>query len=623
MLKMRELPRAIGGAVLHWHQTAAAGDGGWAHILNTDTRKNRVNTTLAAQATAGAATITVTSGTGFAIGDFINVGIGAAGATGAETLAITAIAGAVLTVSRPDGTTTTLRTHLIGEPVYVVPTAYINLNPLYLMWFGNNDLAASPITSATSHLKERFLAPARLSIARFRCAEIFEDTHTSCVYGGTMTQIFSTATASGGSARQYAALNSTVTIHTPENFPGGVIDLGFIFGGTTGATPPVLTFTVDGVAAGTLSPPSVYTATFNGMPKRFTGLAAGRHTIVAQITTMGTGTVYFDWWGVEAPDPPVVLVPGLLRPYRYDGLWSTWTNARRTTTVTGVHGIGSTSFTVAATTNMLVGQSVTFEETTANAETLEVAVVTDATHFTTTAATTISHAGASSVVYGMQDADIAKENTLIQALCAEFDSKVVFVDVDAVIAKGLAYFWYDGAHLNDGGHSALTLTFFTALRAQLTSRIAAYTSAPTAPLPSALTFVTTPGAAPPAQLAWAVPIALTELFGITSHRKFPDLRRCFEARFIVGVTTAGFAGSSLRVQYSTDAGVTWHYLFRTALYAEDTTHEALLTTTGTKDSGWRPIAVDALITDIPLRIVGVGGNAVAAAALGTVDLYFR
>ena len=97
------------------------------------------------------------------------------------------------------------------------------------------------------------------------------------------------------------------------------------------------------------------------------------------------------------------------------------------------------------------------------------------------------------------------------------------------------------------------------------------------------------------------------------------------ARFVVGVQTASAAaGAVLRIQYSIDNGTTFKYLFRTAAYAEDTTHEAVITATGMKDSGWRPIAAEALADNVLLRVVGAtGGVATGDPAFNTIDLYFR
>lgn len=626
MLKAREVPRAVGGAILHWHQAGATGDGGYAHVLQTDLRPSRASTTLNGAVSAGAATITVTSATGIAVGSLLHVGTGDTGSSGGEVLYVTNVAGAVLTVRKLDGTANTARAHGNGEPVYVVPTGYIHLNPLYLAWFGANDLAASPVSSsAFPDLADRFKDPYRLILGRMRCSDVFENDHASCVYTGTWgAPAASTASNSGANIRQATATDAVVTIHVPDNFPGGAINIGFAASGTNPptTTAPVLTFTVDGVSAGTKDAPSIYTAKNNGFSKRISGLAAGRHLITVQLTTLGSGSVYFDWWGIEAQQPPIILAPNLVRPRDYT-LWPGWANTQRTATLTGAHGSGTTSWTVSSTTGWVVGSTVTFEEGTANQETLEVLTVPTGTTFTT-AASTIAHGNASAVVAGIHDADFLKMNTRIQEVIAEFDERVVYVDLDAVVNKTNSYFIYDGAHFSDLGHAVLTEALYDAIRRAMTPTIASFSSAPSAPLPAAINFTNNPGSAAGANTQWTnMPAALTELFGAAAHRKYVDFRRAFEARFVVGVQVAGASGAGLRIQYSIDGGTTWKYLFRTAAYAEDTTHEAILTSTGMKDSGWRPIAVEALVDNVQLRVVGINGNATADPTFGTIDLYFR
>lgn len=627
MLKIREVPRATGGAILHWSQAAVSGDGGYAHVLQNEVRKNRANTTLSAQATAGATTLSVTAGAAFVNGDCIFVGIGASGATGGELLYVTSGGGTnTLTVRRPDGTTTTARTHLNGEPVYVVPTAYQNLTALYLLWYGNNDLPTSPITGTSDTLRANtFKCPLRQAISRCRAAEVYEETHKSCVYTGAWTPANSTSTCSGTAVTQPTTNTSVVTIHTPENFPGGTIALAWESLLSTGFTNPVVGVTVDGNSAGSIDWPVSYSGKYNATVKRLTGLAAGRHTIVCSMTTVGTaGNVFFDGWWIESTIPPVTLVMGALRPYSYTILWPTHPNTRRTTTLTGTHNSGTTSWTVGSTANMLPGATVTFEEGVGNQEILEVLTVPNGTTFTT-AASTLNHAGGITVVYGNQDADVAKLNVIQSAVCAEFDSSATFFAADAIINKDLQYFWHDGAHLNDLGHAVMTNALADVIAARTAGSIPAYTSSPSAPLPSLINFVTTPGATPTAGSQWTdMPAALTELFGVSAHRKFADLRRAVEGRFVVGVKAVGFSGSGLRIRYSIDLGVTWKYLFRTALFAEDTTHEAILTTVGMKDSGWRPIAAEALVDNVWLSIWGINGNGVIDTFVpGTVDLYLR
>lgn len=639
MLKAREMPRATSAAILHWHQASVPGDGGWAHILQNEIRKTRASTTLSALSNAGASTIAVTAGAAIANKDLLFVGTGASGSGGGEMLFVTAGGGTnTLTVSRPTGETTTARTHQSGEPVYVVPSGYVNLNPLYLLWYGINDLAASAIGSADPVIADRFMAPMRLAISRIRCAEIYEQDHVSCIYTGSWgAHSALTSANSGATYRAPSAVNAAVTIHVPENFQGGTIVLGF-GAAASQTTEPVWSFTVDGNAAGTLNIRPNYSAVAknNGYVKRLTGLSAGRHTVVATITTLGAGGgSYFDWWGIEAPRPPVVLVAGLNRPYSYSLTWPNWTNARRETTLNmgGGAAIGTTAFTMtAAPVAPIPGATVTFEEGAGNAETLEIAgtPTPTTTTFTTTSASTKTHAQSSALVFGMQDADVARVNTKIQALITEFDNRVVFVDTDTAINKNANYFASDGVHFTDEGAASLTDEFFGALmRAEgFTPSITSYTAVPTTPLPSEVVFCTNSGSALSAvNQAWVnMPSAVTELFGATAYRRTVDLTKCFEGRLHVGVLTNVGSGATtaLRLQYSLDNGTTWKYIDRLATFAEGTGFEvAALNSAGSKVSAWAPIAAEALIKDVLLRVVGINGNATADPSFTYVIASFR
>lgn len=628
MLKMRELPRAVPGAILHISQQGVTGDGGFGHFLQNDIRPVRPNTTLTAAATANTTTqLTIASSAGMFAGTLLHVGTGDTAAGGGEILYVVTVDDAThVTVKRPDQTTTVARSHASGDPCYVVPGGYIHQTPFYLSWWGINDIPFSPVTSATLALKERFMSPLRATIARMRCSDIFENDHTSCMYSGTGWSPLNGFVAgnSGSSLNQATIANtSVVTIHVPDNFPGGVVDVGWVINSGT-ATTTIVTFTVDGVAAGTLTFPSNATGLIDAAVKRLTGLSAGRHKVVATLTTLGAGAgVYFDWWGIEATQPPLIIVAGVNRPYSWANyVFNAWPNIPRTTTLNGVHGIGTTSWLVASTASVMVGATVTVESGGTNPETFEILTVPDATHFTTSPSA-ISHANGVTVLSGAQDADVAKINANIQSVIAEFDANVIYADIESIINRNLAYFYADGLHFNDLGHSILVAYLYSLLQTRISITQAAYTSSPTAPLPSCVTF-TSSGGSSGAGVQWLnMPAALTELFGVAAHRKYVDLRRCFEARFVVGVQTAGASGSSLRIQYSIDGGTTWKSLFRTPVYAEDTTHQAVLTTTGMKDSGWKPIAAEALIDNLLLRVVGITGDAVADPTFGTVDCYFR
>ncbi|MEA2613743.1 MAG: hypothetical protein QOI52_1702, partial [Chloroflexota bacterium] len=66
-------------------------------------------------------------------------------------------------------------------------------------------------------------------------------------------------------------------------------------------------------------------------------------------------------------------------------------------TLTGAHAAGVSSFTVSSTAGLSVGDAISLGDGTADAEALTISAITDATHFTTTTASTKVHAAASAV----------------------------------------------------------------------------------------------------------------------------------------------------------------------------------------------------------------------------------
>jgi hypothetical protein len=634
MLGMQEKSRAKGGAVLHWDQQGAGGDGGYATILQMETRAARFSTTLNAQATAGGTTISLTTRTGLRFGDLIMVGTGSTGGSGGELLWVQqgnqVGAGTVAVMTRTGGTLA--RTHASGEPAYVVPAEFLNQNPLYVYWYGLNDLAQSPISAAaTANLgkAQRWTDPYELGLARLRCAEIYENDHPSCVFTGTWDGAFaSTASNSGANIRRAGAVNAKVTVHTPDNLTAGsTITMGFVAIATS--VDQVWTFRVDGSVVGTKTVRTGrnYTSRTNGWCYRFKNLAAGRHQLEAEVTTMGTTNTYFDWWGVESVVPPIILCPAFNRPYGYQ-LWPSANNRRQATLINNGAGYanGTTVFTV---DTMAVapeaGATVTFEEGhPTNSESLEVASSTT-TSITTTSASTKTHADNSTVTVGMQDADITKMNTITQGIVDGFaqpdgTNYVIYVPIDDIIDKNNDYFYYDFAHFVDKGYSLITNRIYEYYMdaEAFTSRQLAYTAFPTSPAPSNTLWAQIGGGSvlTATAIQWLnQPAALTELFGRTTNRRREDLRKVEYWRLLVGVKVAGAAGSSLRMQYSLDEGTTWKYFGRSALFAEDgSIGQALLTSVSTtipSDGGWQTIPTEAQIDNCLLRIIGIGGNAAA------------
>lgn len=111
-----------------------------------------------------------------------------------------------------------------------------------------------------------------------------------------------------------------------------------------------------------------------------------------------------------------------------------------------------------------------------------------------------------------------------------------------------------------------------------------------------------------------MPAALTELFGNAAQEQQADLTFCTQARLIVNVSTAGFAGSGLRAQYWT--GAAWAYLDGSA------GPECILTSTGLIVSSFVTLAAGAK-ADVKLRIVGINGDGIVDPVFGVIALEVR
>ena len=155
----------------------------------------------------------------------------------------------------------------------------------------------------------------RAMISRIRAAAtgVFEDQHSSVVLSTSQWSGATQSTSNSGTTFVYSTVNgSTVTISVPADFPGGTIALGYqVQQGTSAA----YTVTVDGLAAGNISTLGMATAvtnrTNNGMAgiHRLTNVAPGAHTIVITTSSIVTAAA-FDYWQIEAPNPPLVLLVG-------------------------------------------------------------------------------------------------------------------------------------------------------------------------------------------------------------------------------------------------------------------------------------------------------------------------
>jgi len=139
-----------------------------------------------------------------------------------------------------------------------------------------------------------------------------------------------------------------------------------------------------------------------------------------------------------------------------------------------------------------------------------------------------------------------------------------------------------------------------------------------------------------------MPSAMTELLGSINFRRQADMSRAVEARIGVVQPIVGFAGSKLRIQYlqtwmDPTVAANWRYLSKKSVAGNtdtgtDWTEPALADTTaieiavgtgtGLKVGLWGLIYPDAL-TDVLLRVVGEGGNAVVSPSFTAIWMEFR
>jgi hypothetical protein len=98
--------------------------------------------------------------------------------------------------------------------------------------------------------------------------------------------------------------------------------------------------------------------------------------------------------------------------------------------------------------------------------------------------------------------------------------------------------------------------------------------------------------------------------------KFP-LNSFTQARITVNVMTKGSTGSTLAAQYSIDNGASWSYLD-----GSSGPSVGISASTGLVVSSWVNLAAAAK-SDVMLRIVGAGGNAVASPAFGRIDIQVK
>jgi len=595
-----EVNRAFGGAIASWPNIDpynSTGNGGFQTIYQYHKTRPRVVSKVSSS-TSTTITVGTVYGGVFAIGQLIGFGKGA----NAQYRSITGVAGSVLTV---DAAIT--GTISANDPVIEIPFSYGSLNPLSLLWFGNNDFPNLGMGNQTDPASDAGVAegkPAltnalRAMIAYKRCAEVYDAAvaastpHPSITLGAGLANSDVVAGQAGSFEGTYVigALNSgdTFDIQVPANFQGGTIALGFANAQQTGSVVragSLINFTVDGNSAGSLDTRiGAYkfgaTVKFNTFCKRLTGLAAGAHVITVTVSTTGVAGTYFDWWGIESLVAPLVILPSPLRVYTY-ALWPNHQYTEIKGTANANHGTGVSSFTITAGTNpsggtqiIRKGEPITFDHGGANEETLTVAadVAAGGTTVTTTTASTLAHNTGGAYRAHMHDKAIVLAKQWYADLAAEFDDAVIYVDLDKVIhgndgtagtsaTKDGSKFTYDAAHPNDIGNELMAKALYReiVLAAALNVDLIASLSVPTAPLPGAV-YLAPMSAVAAGTAAPTDPAASNAMAAAYPFTQSVDLRRARYARLEAHVLTACSGAGIAKVECSVD-GVTWKTLGR-------------------------------------------------------------
>lgn len=117
-------------------------------------------------------------------------------------------------------------------------------------------------------------------------------------------------------------------------------------------------------------------------------------------------------------------------------------------------------------------------------------------------------------------------------------------------------------------------------------------------------------------VAWAMPLAETELIGSTSRRLQHDAQSHKQARLFANLAATPAAGRTLRPQYSLDAGANWNYA-----EASGTGLQISLNSLPAMSS-FVDLA-SAACADALWRIVGAGGDGAASSSFIQVQIEFR
>lgn len=175
----------------------------------------------------------------------------------------------------------------------------------------------------------------RTIIRRYRAAAVFEDSHPSVVFSSGWTTATSRDSNSGDGRRYTNTNGSTVTITVP---PAPAGNFTVVLGGVNASAfnqQGGLRWTVNGQSVGSKIVAAGSDAAANVSPTVFVipNVPAGA-TLVGTLNTADGPYGHFDYWSIEAPDPPLVLVALEPRMPDYGMFASGWGNGAGVTDAT-------------------------------------------------------------------------------------------------------------------------------------------------------------------------------------------------------------------------------------------------------------------------------------------------
>lgn len=189
---------------------------------------------------------------------------------------------------------------------------YESTGLMAILHYGQNDLSQLGLNNLRPYQEGM-----RSAIARYQAGAVFEEDSSTVSYSGTWGNLGGCfGICSGTDMRYTGQVGSHVTITVPADFPGGAVTFG------TTAVPngggAQWNFTVDGQVAGSLdSRDSAAPNNFVAYTKRFNNLSAGTHVIVATPVAIKNSFAAFDYWQIQDPTPPQVLLPTSLKAASY------------------------------------------------------------------------------------------------------------------------------------------------------------------------------------------------------------------------------------------------------------------------------------------------------------------